>query len=338
VKVKVKNVRLHARPARRSPLAEWIEELSREPSSRRPKPGPPRACVLAAMAMAAAEAGGRATAAKCAKWMPPGEAPAAWREIRAFGGKPGAARAVRGGLAFPGGLGGWSPGFLAGLEDAGAVRRMGLGMMEVRATAPEWLRSAFAVRQPFAFHAWRREGVTRVSGCFLAMWRESDGFTRERAAGALAGSRETESGGRKWMSVPAECGPLLSWAGVRFASGPSGSTVLLVSPFFVSLFAAVAPGEAAGWMGRRRDPAGMCPEVAGAFWEMCFPERGDPRRTMPRGGLPYLLRGDGMRWLGWGKRRLRALARELWPVGVHRWVRGMGAWWAAKAGIGAIGS
>lgn len=318
-------------PLRLSPLAEWVEETAK--GMRRPRRSEPRPCVLAAMAMAVADRGGRPTPESCAKWMPDGEPPPIAAELKAFGGKPGAIRAMEGGLAFPGGLGGWSPGFLAGLCDARALNVMAGGWMHVPWRAPAWLAAALEAR-PFALSCGRRGRRLRVWGCPLSRWGVS-GPSPERAAGCLAGAREFRDGGRLWLLVPARCGGVLSWAGVRSTVCAAG---LLVSPFFAALLASLAPPEASGWMAGRRVRAGMCPEVAGAFWEMCFGDAmGVPYRKggvmAPKGALPYLPRGDGLTAVGWGKRRCRGLAQELWPAGVAGWMRRCGVWWVRRAGL-----
>jgi len=316
------------KPLRRSPLAEWIEEIARR--SKRPPDAEPRACVLAAMAMAVAEQGWSPTPASCAKWMPSGEQPPRRAEIRRLGGYDGAYMAIKGGIAFPGGMGGWSPSFLMGLKDSGSISLWGRGEFYVRRRAPVWLRWALSGPLPFVLTAKPQMRGLRAWGCPLADWRV-EGHTRERLAGCLAGSTERISGGKVWMHVDSGCGPLLSWAGVKSDACATG---LLVSPFFVSLFSPLAPEAAVEWMTRRRSPAGMCPEVAGAFWEMCFGGLRGFRGMVPEGALPYLPRWDNLATnLGWGKRELRVLAKGWWPAGVAGWVRGCGVWWCRKAGL-----
>jgi hypothetical protein len=242
-----------------------------------------------------------------------GEAPAEGWEVKALGGESGAVRAIRMGVLPVGSLDGWTAGFLAGLLDAGACRRVGSTSLLLTDASPLWLRDELINWPPFHCEVERLgDGGVLLTEVWLLLAPTPKGGV-ERLAGLLAGSPQVKDK----VVVRSGMSRFLRGELVTFASFRRG--FVKVSPFWRALTAEAAPGRVRRWLGVEEGRAWGCPRLAGVVWAALV-GGGVPSRPV-RSGLPWLLSYKRMRVLRLGVRRCGGLARGWWPAGVRGWVR-----------------
>lgn len=305
-----------------SPAAKWMAELDGKSGGRRR----PRPWVLDEMACSLAERGLIPRAELLPA--PAGERPAEGWEVKAHGGMSGAKRAIRRGRLPPGRFGGWTVGFLAGLRDAGAIRRVGSTALWVPDSAPVWLREELLSRPPFHYEVVREDGGFFVKDAWflLSNWPLLPHGGVERLAGVLAGSPRVG----KWVMVGNVGKRILNIELVRFAT--RGRKMVKVSRFWMALVGCVAPHSARPWMESTVGAAGGCPLLPAVVWAACFSGFcGFPIVTVT-GVLPWMKSEHDMGVLRLGRKLRRAKAVEWWPAGPRAWVRECGLEWVRRSG------
>lgn len=234
---------------------------------------------------------------------------------------------AKGGVLPPGSLGSWTPDFLSGLAQSGALKKTKMlsrwftSLMGGRPVLRQLLVGERGPYGPLPFSCNAVEAP--ANGDCLALgkaWAISSGADNPGGigvlAGVLAGGRRVVRGGYSWIAITGRDinVDLLTSYSIPFERAKFGSQswgTLLVSPFWGALLSVEMPKPLGDWFENweqsRKVRPGMFPVLPWAFlraaWGTgtCF--------TLPKGLVPFLIDRNSLRELyGVGMSQVRAKA------------------------------